>query len=211
MATKISTTYTAGSDVFAYPFGDGTFTAWVANSVECDEVLGYYSTTVDETDDYVWGFFLGPSAPTSWEDAIQVVNLQQDVDIRLLIARTTAGVTTSAAVATDGTIEKIIIGDDYLEANGRHFYWNVDAVTGFVAASCTCTFGGKYLDNAWLVNGTVVDNGDDTWTLKFDLTKNDTASLEPGQYRWSVEVKYNGTEITRVHSDCTTKLMEKQT
>lgn len=211
MATRISTTHTAGATVYVYPFGNGTFTGWVANRIECDEVLGYFYADVDESAEYVWGFFEGSTTPTSWTSAITVVNLQQDANIATLIAKTTNGVTTSAAVATDGTIAKIIIGDDYLLANGRGFEWTVDAVTGFVAGSCTCTFGGKYKDNAWLVTGTVTDNGDGTWDLKFNLTKDDTASLEPGQYRWSVEVKYNGTEITRVHSDCTTKLMEKQT
>ncbi|AMV34340.1 hypothetical protein VN12_19600 [Pirellula sp. SH-Sr6A] len=212
MATIISTTHTTGATVYAFPGSQANFANWASLRVLATETVGEFEASVDD-DTYgpVWYFFEGSTAPTSFDDHIASVNLQWEIDLLELLSKTTNGVTTSAAVATDGTIAKIIIGDDYLLANGRGFEWTVDEVTGFVAGSCTCTFGGKYKDNTWLVTGTVVDNEDGTWTLRFNLEDTDTANLEPGQYRWSVGVQYNGTVITRVMSDCTTALVEKQT
>ncbi len=212
MAKTIVTTHTAGATVYAFPGSETSFANWTTRRVLATETVGEYSASVDD-DTYgpVWYFFEGSTAPTSFNDNIASVNLQWEIDLLELLNKTTNGIITSAPVAVDGTIEEIIIGDDYLAANDRAFEWTVDEIPGFVAASCTCTFGGKYKDNSWLVTGTVTDNGDDTWTLRFNLAATDTATLEPGQYRWSVEVKYNGTEVTRVKSDCTTKLVEKQT
>lgn len=212
MAKTIVTTHTAGSTVYAFPGSETNFANWVSRRVLATETVGEFSASVDD-DTYgpVWYFFEGSTAPTSFDQHIASVNLQFEIDLLELLSKTTAGIITSAPVAVDGSIAEIIIGDDYLAANNRAFTWTVDEVPGFVAASCTCSFGGKYKDNAWLVTGTVIDNGNDTWTLRFDLNASDTAMLEPGQYRWSVEVKYNGTEVTRVKSDCTTKLVEKQT
>lgn len=128
-----------------------------------------------------------------------------------LITSKTVG--TQLPVASSGVIDEIIIGDDYLAANGREFGWTIAAPTGFILATSTCSFGGKKGTETWLVSGTITDAGAGNWTLSFDLNKTDTEGLEPGTYEWSVEVK-NATskEITKVRSRTTkVKLVEKQT
>jgi len=119
----------------------------------------------------------------------------------------------SGPVASTGTITSpIIIGDDYLAANGRAFQWTIAAITGYTLGTSTCKFGGAYKDNTWLVNGTVSDAGGGNWTLSFDLPKTATVSLEEGYYSWSVEVlTAGGTEVTRVRSGRNVLLVDKQT
>lgn len=215
MGYKVELEEEATGTVYAFPGKPRSFALWNTIRVEMTTTLGLHygeiSDELVETYENLWYFFDGSTTPSSYADSIGVVDLQPEIDARTLLARTTAGFITSAPVAVDGSIEEIIIGDDYLAANGRAFSWTVDAVQGFVVGDCTCSFGGKYKDNAWLVTGTITDNGDGTWTLSFNLPDTATANLEPGQYRWSVEVQHSGVEITRVKSDCTTKLVEKQT
>jgi hypothetical protein len=108
----------------------------------------------------------------------------------------------SFPVALDGTIARIIIGDDYLAANGRAFQWTITAPTGYVAATSTTWFGGESIlgSGTWLVEGEIVNNGA-TWTLTFDVPKTTTANLVSGIYAWSVEVRNAaGTEGTVVRS-----------
>ncbi len=213
MAKTIVTTHTAGATVYAFPGSETSFANWTTRRVLATETVGEYSASVDD-DTYgpVWYFFEGSTAPTSFNDNIASVNLQWEIDLLELLNKTTNGIITSAPVATDGTIEEIIIGDDYLAANDRAFEWTVDEIPGFVAGSCTCTFGGKLnSDNAWAVNGSITDNGDDTWTLSFDLPAAATASLKEGGYLWSVQVEYQGKEVTRVKADCKTSLVRKYT
>lgn len=208
----IELAHTAGATVYAYPSSEGSFTNWSTRRVLATESAGRFRASVDaDTYGPIWYFFEGASTPTSYDENIGSVDLQYVLEIDTLLDRTSDGYVLSNPVVVDGSINEIIIGDDYLAANGRAFSWTVDEVQGFVVGSCTCSFGGKYKDNAWLVTGSIVDNGDDTWTLSFDLPDTATADLEPGQYRWSVEVQHAGVVITRVKSDCTTKLVEKQT
>lgn len=126
---------------------------------------------------------------------------------------TSSTVTSSNPVTTAGTIEStLIIGDDYLNANGRAFSWTVAAITGITAATATCSFGGVYKTSSWLVTGTLTDNGNSTWTLRFDLPKSVTSLLEPGYYDWSVEIASSGgTEVTPVKSGRDAKWVEKRT
>lgn len=128
-----------------------------------------------------------------------------------LITSKTVG--TQLPVASSGVIDEIIIGDDYLAANGREFVWTIAAPTGFILGTSTCSFGGKKGTETWLVSGTITDAGGGNWTLSFDLNKTDTQGLEPGTYEWSVEVKNaSSKEITKVRSRTKkVKLVEKQT
>jgi len=95
--------------------------------------------------------------------------------------------------------EAIIIGDDYLQSLGRHFEFRVSGITGYAAADLTCKFAGKNDGTGWSVSGTVADITGGL-SLKFDLPKATTASLEAGWYLWSVEVStvVGGLEVTRV-------------
>ena len=175
---------------------------------------GLYTGTLDDSYGTIWYAFEGASAPTSWAIPRRVFDLNL---ARVANAAGAGGVVSvSQPVSTDGNlIYPIIIGDDYLVANGRAFEWTIPAITGFSVASSTCTFGGKYIadgvTHAWLVTGTVSDVGSGQWKLSYDLAKTATQSLVAAYYVWSVEIKQSGTEITRVRAGKNVQLMEKQT
>jgi hypothetical protein len=120
--------------------------------------------------------------------------------------------TSTTLIASDGSINgPLIIGDDYLHANGRSLQWTIAAISGFTRANCTCFFGGQFKTNTFLVQGTVVDAGSGNWYLRFDIEQSDTASLAPGMYRYSVEVRHADNEVTRVYYDCLVRFSEKLT
>jgi hypothetical protein len=127
-------------------------------------------------------------------------------------------VTVSTPVTASGQLASpLIIGDDYLAANGRGFRWTVPLPPGFVIATSTCKFGMRYEDdqgvNSFIKTGTVSDAGNGNVHLDFDLTKAiETGLLRPGWYDWSVEIaSASGTEITRVKSGKNAEWQEKQT
>jgi hypothetical protein len=126
-------------------------------------------------------------------------------------------VTVSTPVTASGQLASpLIIGDDYLNANGRAFSWTVPLPSGFVAATATCKFGMRYEDdqgvNSFIQSGTVIDAGSGNVTLRFDVAKAVTGTLRPGWYDWSVEIaSASGTEITRVKSGKNAEWQEKQT
>ena len=96
--------------------------------------------------------------------------------------------------------EAIIIGDDYLASvGGRNYEWQVNAISGYVAADLTCKFGGSKDGTGWLVTGTVatITGG---ISLKFDLPASATVDLEAGYYAWQVMVLVvaTGKRVTRV-------------
>ena len=128
---------------------------------------------------------------------------------------TTGALQFTANVNARGAIAiPIFIGDDYLVGAGRAFEWIIDARTGYSAGTATCLFGGSnaVLGTSWLVGGSVIDNLDGTWTLSFDLDKNDTGALLPGFYQWSVELANpNGDEVTEVYSGKNVEVRAKQT
>jgi hypothetical protein len=140
-------------------------------------------------------------------------NVKSQAD--LIQAGGTVNVTTPVT-ATGQLASPLIIGDDYLNANGRAFSWTVALPSGFVAATATCKFGMRYEDdqgvNSFIQSGTVIDAGSGNVTLRFDVAKSVTELLRPGWYDWSVEIaSASGTEITRVKSGKNAEWQEKQT
>jgi hypothetical protein len=139
-------------------------------------------------------------------------------EIRDKTALITSGtVNTALPVTASGQITSpLVIGDDYLAANGRAFSWTVALPIGFVAATASCKFGMRFEDeqgvNSFVSTGTVADVGSGNVTLSFDVAKTVTGTLRPGWYDWSVEiVSASGTEITRVKSGKNAEWQEKQT
>jgi hypothetical protein len=141
-------------------------------------------------------------------------------EIRDKTALITAGGTVNVSTpvtATGQLASPLIIGDDYLAANGRRFRWTVELPTGYVIATSTARFGMRYEDeqgvNSFIKTGTVSDAGSGNVYLDFDLTKEvETGLLRPGWYEWSVEiVSGSGVEITRVKSGKNVEWQEKQT
>jgi hypothetical protein len=123
----------------------------------------------------------------------------------------------SPVTATGQLASPLIIGDDYLAANGRRFRWTVALPSGYVIATSTARFGMRYEDeqgvNSFIKTGTVSDAGSGNVYLDFDLTKEvETGLLRPGWYEWSVEiVSGSGVEVTRVKSGKNVEWQEKQT
>ena len=150
-------------------------------------------------------FFGGSGGGGTTEELLLAIKAKTD------LISTTVPIVSS--VSADGTIDEIIIGDDYLDANGRAFQWTVEAVEGVAVVDATCTFGAKSGEYSFLVDGTVTDAGSGNWILSFDLLRTDTASCKPGKYEWSVQVNdATDHEITKVRSRTTkTRLVEKQT
>jgi hypothetical protein len=123
---------------------------------------------------------------------------------------------TSPVTATGQLASPLIIGDDYLAANGRRFRWTVALPSGYVIATSTARFGMRYEDdegvNSFIATGTVTDATGGNVHLDFDVAKTVTGTLRPGWYEWSVEiVSATGTEITRVKSGKNAEWQEKQT
>jgi hypothetical protein len=147
----------------------------------------------------------------------QAGNILKSVKSQTDLIQAGGTVTVSTPVTASGQLASpLIIGDDYLNANGRAFSWTVALPSGFVAATATCRFGMRYEDdqgvNSFVQSGTVIDAGGGNVTLRFDVAKAVTGLLRPGWYDWSVEiVSASGTEITRVKSGKNAEWQEKQT
>lgn len=128
-----------------------------------------------------------------------------------------ASVSVLAMVTPEGEISgPIVIGDDYLEVNGRSFEWTVPAVPGMVVGDVDFYFGGKpvYGGSGWLVQGEVSDAGGGNWLLSADLPRTATNNLSEGQYRWSGEIRdAAGNEVTRIKNESSryVELVAKQT
>jgi hypothetical protein len=123
---------------------------------------------------------------------------------------------TSPVTATGQLASPLIIGDDYLAANGRRFRWTVALPSGYVIATSTARFGMRYEDdegvNSFVATGTVTDATGGNVHLDFDVAKTVTGTLRPGWYEWSIEiVSGSGVEITRVKSGKNAEWQEKQT
>jgi hypothetical protein len=123
---------------------------------------------------------------------------------------------TSPVTATGQLASPLIIGDDYLAANGRRFRWTVELPSGYVIGTSTARFGMRYEDdegpNTFVSTGTVTDATGGNVHLDFDVAKTVTGTLRPGWYEWSVEiVSATGVEITRVKSGKNVEWQGKQT
>jgi hypothetical protein len=147
----------------------------------------------------------------------QAGNILNNVKSQTDLIQAGGTVTVSTPVTASGQLASpLIIGDDYLNANGRAFSWTVALPSGFVAATATCKFGMRYEDdqgvNSFIQSGTVIDAGSGNVTLRFDVSQAVTGLLRPGWYDWSVEIaSASGTEITRVKSGKNAEWQEKQT
>ena len=147
----------------------------------------------------------------------QAGNILNSVKSQTDLIQAGGTVTVSTPVTASGQLASpLIIGDDYLNANGRAFSWTVALPSGFVAATATCKFGMRYEDdqgvNSFIQSGTVIDAGSGNVTLRFDVAKAVTGLLRPGWYDWSVEIaSASGAEITRVKSGKNAEWQEKQT
>jgi hypothetical protein len=181
--TSSGTTYTYS--LGAYATGD----YWCVLSGVSDPDAGAFPVRDDTAYPYLsWGLL---DLITLIDDVV-VTNVTQptDADVKL--------------------IRPIRIGDDYVNAVGRAWKFDVNGISGYAAADLACRFGGQLNGVGWLVTGTVstITGG---IRLQFDLPKAATQDLDPGYYAWSAEVYtvVGGYEVTRVAGKV--QLVEKQT
>lgn len=221
----VSITRPTGQTLYAYPDLTGGFSLadWTTHRVLLNPGTapntGIYTAQLDETKASLWRVFQGATQPSNWDASFAFFPLAEQAALNTLLDRTSSQTVVFAnnPVATDGSLSEIVIGDDYLNANGRAFQWQIDAVDGVDHTTATCHFGGRSniggTDYQWLVNGTIMHQGAH-WDLSFDLPRTATQALVEGRYRWSVEVKSAaGVEITQVKNatNCLVRLVEKQT
>jgi len=183
------------------------------------EASGLFTATVAETltgeHDY---WVKDADADTVWQGRVYCLGDTWIADnvLSRILSKTdligTGSATTSSPVTPTGTLNEITIGDDYLAIHSRTFEWTVDKPAGFNLTDATCWFGAKLeACQKWLVEGSIVDNGDDTLTLSFELPKTKTKSLKPGNYDWSVAVHdVDGNEVTRVKSGTNSVTLSKK-
>lgn len=115
-------------------------------------------------------------------------------------------------VTAKGTIDQIVIGDDYLTAHGTAFIWTIPAIPGMSAADVTVHFGGKNGASVFAVTGTAADIGSGKWSLTAQMPKATSGQLVAGEYRYSVAVHNSaGVELTRVYYDDPLVAVEKFT
>jgi hypothetical protein len=125
----------------------------------------------------------------------------------------TAGkVSYAGPVTAKGTVDQIVIGDDYLTAHGTAFVWTISAIPGMSAGAVTVHFGGKNGTNPFAVTGTAADIGSGKWSLTCEMPKATSGGLVPGEYRYSVAVhNAAGVELTRVYYEDPFVAVEKFT
>jgi hypothetical protein len=177
---------------------------------------GYYlfDVTAGETNGTTADFF-----PESSTANVQVIAVEHSRYLSLenvIAAKTntiTAGkVSYAGPVTAKGTIDQIVIGDDYLTAHGTAFVWTISAIPGMAAGAVTVHFGGKNGTNLFAVTGTAADIGSGKWSLTCEMPKATSGGLVPGEYRYSVAVhNAAGVELTRVYYEDPFVAVEKFT
>lgn len=121
----------------------------------------------------------------------------------ILVKIQTGVISIVSPVNQDGSLNPLVIGDDYLAANSRSIDLFIDPIDGVSAETVTCTFGGMAQHRGdWLVSGTVTAvtiDGNPKWRLRFELDAADTIDCKPGCYAWSATVLSSaGKRITRI-------------
>lgn len=188
---------------------------------------GYYTVSI-EVGSYVGDVVVEFASPSGSAYGVIATGITEcrlsDVPFDLAglvagVARLGTGqVTTGAMVNNMGVIQRpIVIGDDYLVANGRGFEWTIDAIAGFSVGSIVVTWGGALPGcehSNFAGTGTVTDLGAGRWKVTCELTQAATANCVEGLHDWSVQLKHSGVEITRIHNvppDNRAKLIKKFT
>lgn len=123
----------------------------------------------------------------------------------------------SAPVTDDGGLLELVIGDDYLAANGRALEWTFSEISGITTSAvgrfglADAATGTEVYQNT---SGTVTEPTAGTFKVSFDIPKAALASLPPGDYNWSVQVTEGSYCITLAknrQNKTRVKLVTKQT
>jgi len=205
---QVSLTRTPGLTIYAFPdLASGYSLAdWTTHRVLLTEGTGantgHYTGSLDETKSELWWAFVGATQPTDWDDNIAYFPLANQTALDTLLSRTDAAVTVSVVspVAESGQLNELIIGDDYLAANGRALTWNIPEITGMSLANATAVFGIRQKDVNVTITGTVGDGAGATWDVTIEIARTAWGTLAEGLASYSLEIRdsSNSREITRV-------------
>lgn len=140
---------------------------------------------------------------TSVNTKLDAIKLKTDLIV-------TGQITIQSPVNEDGSVNPIVIGDDYLAAHDRSFDFFIDPVTGVDPTTASCFFGGERENKgSWLVTGTVAVV-DTKWRMRFELASDDTIDCLKGCYEWSAELRpAESKRITRITGEV--ELVRSQT
>lgn len=218
--------YTSGLELYAKakPLDTGTWSNGIVALTE-NGTTGEYSSA-SFVDDTTYNVFIQDDvspASTDTKTGFTITPppggsgaLTNEQAAKIALIGTGAAIVNSP-VADDGTLEELIIGDDYLSANGRALEWVFDEIAG-ITASGTAKFG---LQDAITgeetytnTTGAIEDLLDGTFKAIIEIPNTALTSLTPGNYDYSVEVSESSKKITIAKNRqirTRVKVVEKQT
>ena len=184
------------------------------NPTETEDGYYLFDITAAETNGITADFY-----PESASANVQVIPVEHNryLSLEQQIADKTntiqsGKVSYAGPVTAKGTVDQIVIGDDYLTAHGTAFVWTISAISGMSPGAVTVHFGGKNGTNTFAVTGTAADIGSGKWSLTVEMPKATSGQLVPGEYRYSVAAhNAAGVELTRVYYDDPLVAVEKFT
>jgi hypothetical protein len=199
LATGLAVTH-LGNGVYRRDTGSVTGIVYMVATAGALRVVGY--ANLDEPGENTFSEVFDTLAEA---EAAGVGGFSELVDaIDLLNAKIQTGVITVVSpVNTDGSVNPIVIGDDYLTVNGRSIDVFIDPIPGVAVETATCTLGleAKHKGDV-LVTGLVAAvtvNALPKWRMRYELEYADTIECKPGCYDWTATLlSAAGKRITRV-------------
>lgn len=89
----------------------------------------------------------------------------------------------------DGNLNPIFIGDDYMLANGREIWFEVEPPDGTTVAGGSCSFGGSAgSDSSWRVTGTLSEAANGKFRTTFELPQAITSLLREAKHEYNVTI-----------------------
>lgn len=94
--------------------------------------------------------------------------------------------------------DELVIGDDYLVANGRAITWTLPVVAGVTVGTAICKLGISNGTTTVVLDGTVATASTTDWTYTVPIARTSLASFSECLVEWSLELRDipNSTEIT---------------
>jgi hypothetical protein len=113
-----------------------------------------------------------------------------------------------------GRLESIVIGDSYLVENDNTLKWTTAPIPGFNLANTIARFGLRNTRTGLclVVESAEIALVDDKWLIQIEITAEETRTLTPGAYGWSLDLLHEDSEITIDRSSryrITTSVFEK--
>jgi hypothetical protein len=219
----VSVAKSVGRILYAYPDESEGFSLddWTTHRVLLVEGdapdEGIYTASLDTDKAFLWRIFEGSPQPVNWAASRGFFYLGDVVALETLLARTAAGVNVVfvSPVSQSGQLKELIIGDDYLAANGRALVWEFDPIAGMDIGDATASLGVRRRSVNVIWTGSVSVGGNGQWVASIEIQNDEWDDITQGLYEYSLEITdgVNVREITRVINelDCKVFLRNKAT